>query len=127
MTITRAVNDSGTITNATVVGATYTPTVTGAKFRVWAYVNVTVGTTMSMSVTYTYKDTGGTPRTDTFFLTSSSGLTPLNSLIIAAARYSCSAIINTGGALTQISIQTAGTVTATTYTIQSGIEELQVP
>ena len=124
--VVRAVSAAVTATNATANGASYTPTVANATFRITCYVDCTVGTTMSMSVTYTYKDTAGGTVTDTMPLTTAAGLVLLNGLIITTGRYMATVTVNTAGALTAITVQTAGTVTTTTYTLSSTIEELQV-
>lgn len=115
-----------TTTNATATLATYANPASTATVRVSAHVNVTVGTTMSMSVTVTYTDIASNARTLTLPLmnVTASPTFLLNGLIITTGDYVSPTMELEVKASTTISIQTAGTVTATTYTGSATIEQV---
>lgn len=114
-----------TQTNTTVTLATYTVPAADASFEISANINVTVSTTVTMTVTCTYTDEANVARTLTlpFFLLAG---TLVQSITTAQGNiaYESMPITIRAKASTVISIQTAGTVTAVTYTGEGRIVQI---
>jgi hypothetical protein len=111
--------------NATVTLATLTVGATDSSYRISANINVTVSTTVTMTVTCSYTDETNTPRVFTmpFFL-----LTGISVVSITTAQgnipYASPTIHIRAKAATTITIATAGTVTAVTYTGEGLIDQV---
>jgi hypothetical protein len=111
--------------NSTVTLATYATPASDGSYRVWCNVNVTVSTTVTMTVTVAYTDEANVARTLTvpFFLLAGTLVQSITTAQGNIAYESLPITIRTK-ASTSITIATAGTVTAVTYTGEGFIEQV---
>jgi hypothetical protein len=118
-----------TITNIAAVtnAINYTPPASAGRYRISWVVNVQSNTTDSFSVTATWKDAGGTARTQAlggFAPNGSSLATGLITNVIGVGVYYGSAFINIDNSATAITVSTVGTFTTVSYDFSATLEQL---
>jgi hypothetical protein len=105
----------------------YTPPAVAGRYRISWVVNVQSNTTDSFSVTATWKDAGGTARTQAIggFAPSGTSLTTgLITNVIGVGVYYGTALINIDNSATAITVSTVGTFTTVSYDFSAILEQV---